>query len=86
MNSQARVMAILMVAVLLDAVIGYRVFRGIVHTGTGMYCKLTRRGWWEREKCTSSIFYSQTLWLLISLAMGLMAGYVTMQALKTGKF
>lgn len=61
-------------------------FRGVVHAGTGLYCSVTRRGWREREKCTSSIFYSPKLWLVISLAMGLMAGYVTLQALKTGTF
>lgn len=86
MNTYARMMAVLMAVILLDALVGYRVFRNIIHAGTGMYCKVTRRGWWEREKCTSSIFYSQALWVVISVIMGLMGGYVTMQALKTGKF
>lgn len=86
MNTKARAMAVLLAVVLLDAVLGYRVFRGMVHTGTGVYCKLTHRGEWERARCTSDIFYSRSLWLVISTAMGLMGGYVTLQALRTGRF
>lgn len=86
MNTLARVLAVYLALVLLDAVSGYKLFRKVVHSATGVYCKLTNRGWWEREQCTSTLFYSKWLWLVISVAMGSAAGYVTLQALKTGKF
>ena len=56
--------------VLLDAVLGFRLFRGVVRAGAGLYCRLTRKPAWERERCADRVFYSRWLWLAISLLMG----------------
>ena len=86
MNQRARLLSMTLVLVFLDAAMGFGVYRKAVHTATGIYCALANKSSFERYDCTSRIFYSRTLWLLISAAMGLSAGYVTMQALKTGKW
>lgn len=86
MNTLARVLSLYLALVLLDAMMGYKMFRKVVFNATGLYCKLTNRTWAEQEYCTNAVFYSKWMWLLISVAMGTMASYVTMQALKTGKF
>lgn len=86
MNTLARVLAVYLAIVLLDALVGYRMFREVVHAATGMYCKLLSKHPDERAQCTARIFYSKELWLVISVLMGLAGGYVTQQALKTGKF
>lgn len=86
MNTLARVLAVYLVLVMLDAVAGYRMFRNFVHLVTGLYCKMANKSWWEQERCTSDIFYSRALWLVISMIMGLIGGYVTLQGLKTKKW
>ena len=86
MNSLARILSIYLLVVLIDALAGYRLFRDLVHAVTGLYCKLTNKSWWERERCTADIFYSRALWLVISMAMGLAGGYVTLHALKTKRW
>lgn len=86
MNTLARVLAVYLAVVLLDALSGYRMFRNLVHGATGLYCGLFNKSAWERETCTARIYYSKGIWLVISVLMGLASGYVTQQALKTGKF
>lgn len=86
MNTLARFLAIYLLVVLLDAALGFDLYRRLVHAGTGAYCKLTKRTRFERHECTARIFYSGTLWLVISMAMGLVGGYVTMNALQTKRW
>lgn len=86
MNTLARVLAVYLVVVLLDALSGYRLFRDLVRMVVGLFCKLANRSAWERERCTADIFYSKGLWLVISMLMGLAGGYVTLQALRTKKW
>lgn len=86
MNALARLLSVYLVMVLADSALGFGVYRSFVHAGSGAYCFVTQRNPWEREACTDRVFHSNSLWLLISLAMGLAAGYVTLQAFKTGKW
>ena len=86
MNTLARVLAAFLVIVFLDAAGGFGLYRDLVHAATGAYCSLTNRTSFERYDCTSRVFYSQRLWLLISVLMGLSGGYVTLNALSTGKW
>lgn len=86
MNSLARALAILLAVVLVDALVGFRVYRKLVHSAAGVYCKLTNRRQWERTRCTERVFYSSTLWLVIAIAAGLAGGYVTLQALATQRW
>lgn len=86
MNRLARFLAVYLVLVFVDAAAGFGLYRNLVHTASGAYCALTNRSQFERYDCTSRVFYSRALWVLISLAMGAAGGYVTLQALKTGKW
>lgn len=86
MNALARFLAVYLAVVLVDALAGFGLYRSLVHTATGAYCALANKSQWERSDCTTRIFYSRSLWLLISLAMGAAGGYVTLQALRSGKW
>lgn len=86
MNTLARFLAVYLALVFLDAAAGFGLYRSLVHGATGAYCALTNRSSFERYDCTSRVFYSRNLWLVISVLMGLAGGYVTMSALKTGKW
>lgn len=86
MNTLARILAVYLVVVFLDAALGFDIYRRLVHGATGLYCAVTNRSQFERHDCTSRVFYSRTLWLLISVLMGLGGGYVTLQALQTRKW
>lgn len=86
MNTLARGLAVYLAVVLLDALSGFGLYRNLVHAATGAYCAVANRSSWERADCTARIYYSRPLWLLISLAMGAVGGYVTLQALKSGKW
>lgn len=86
MNTLARFLAVYLVLVFADAFAGFGLYRRVVHAGTGLYCTLTRREKWEQYQCTDSLFYSHTLWVAISVLMGLAGGYVTLQALATKKW
>lgn len=83
MNALARWLAVYLVLVLVDAAMGFGLYRKSVHALTGAYCRLTRRNEWDRARCTERIVTSRLLWLLISAIMGLCAGYVTLQLLTT---
>lgn len=86
MNTLAKVLAVLLVVVFADAAGGFGLYRSFVHAGTGAFCAVARRSEFERHDCTARIFYSKTLWLLISAGMGVAGGYVTLNALKTRKW
>jgi len=86
MNTLARILAVYLAIVFVDAALGFGLYRSLVHTATGAYCAVTNRTQFERYDCTSRIFYSRNLWLVISVLMGLGGGYVTLQALQTGKW
>ena len=84
MNTAARVLAIYLLLVLFDGTAaGFRLYRWLVHRAAGVYCALTNRSEFERARCTSSVFYSSTMWALIALFTGLAAGYVTHAALRS---
>lgn len=86
MNPLARFLAVYLLVVFLDAAAGFGLYRSLVHAATGAYCSLTNRTSFERYDCTSRVFYSRTLWLVISAAMGLAGGYVALDAMTTGKW
>ena len=86
MNTLARLLALLLVLVFTDAAAGFGLYRGLVHGATGVYCRLTNRTSFERFDCTSRVFYSRTLWMIISALLGVAGGYVTLNALQTGKW
>lgn len=86
MNTLARVLAVYLLVVFLDALAGFGLYRKAVHGLTGVYCKITNRERWEQFQCTDRVFYSHTLWVVISVLMGLSGGYVTLQALTTRRW
>jgi len=86
MNALARFLAVYLLLVFADAAFGFSVYRRLVHAATGAYCALTNRTQFERADCTGRVFYSRTLWTVISVLMGLAAGYVTLQGLQTGRW
>jgi hypothetical protein len=86
MNSLARFLSLLLLVILVDAVAGFGAYRKLVHAATGAYCAVTNRNSFERYDCTTRIYYSRHLWGLISIVVGLSSGYVTMQALKSGRW
>lgn len=86
MNTLARFLAVYLAIVFLDAVAGFGLYRGLVHASTGAYCAVTNRSTFERADCTSRVFYSRHLWMVISVLMGLAGGYVTLNALRTRKW
>ena len=67
------VIAAYLLLVLVDAALGFRMFHGVVRSGAGLYCRLTRKPAWERERCTDRVFHSRALWILISVLMGSLA-------------
>jgi hypothetical protein len=83
MNTTARVLAIYLLLVFFDGTTGFRLYRWLVHKAAGVYCTLTKRSEFERARCTSSVFYSSTVWAIIALFTGIVAGYVTHSALRT---
>lgn len=86
MKTLARFLAVYLVLVFVDALAGFGLYRRLVHGAASAYCAVTNKSSWERNECTDRVFYNRTLWLVISLAMGAAGGYVTLQALKTGKW
>jgi hypothetical protein len=86
MNQIARLLAVFLALVLLDSTMGFEVYRKAVHAGTGAYCAVTNRTAFERFDCTSRLFYSRPLWLVVSLLTGLAGGYVTLQAMRTRRW
>jgi hypothetical protein len=86
MNTLARVLAVYLLLVLADAVGGFKLYHRVVHAGAGAWCRLTGRAPHEQHECASRLFYSRALWLAISAVMGVIAGYVAMQAAKTGRW
>lgn len=86
MNTLSRFLALFLALVALDSAMRFGMYRQLVHTATGAYCTLTNRTSFERFDCTSRVFYSRGLWLLISALTGLAGGYVTLNALQTGKW
>lgn len=86
MNTLARVLAVFLLIVFVDAAGGFGAYRGVVHALTGAYCTVARRSEFQRYDCTSRIFYSRALWLAISVGMGLAGGYVALAALKTRRW
>jgi hypothetical protein len=86
MNSLARVLAVLLSLVLVDALAGFRLYQRLVAAAVGAWCKLTNRDDYERMRCASSIFYSKGLWLLISALMGVASGYVALEGVTTRRW
>lgn len=86
MNTVARILALFLALVALDSAARFGIYRSLVHTATGAYCALTNRTSFERFDCTSRVFYSRRVWLVISVLTGLAGGYVTLSALQTGKW
>lgn len=86
MNTLARFLAVYLLLVFVDAAFGFGLYRRLVHAATGAYCAMTNRTQFERADCTSRVFYSRPLWLVISVLMGLAAGYVTMQGMQTRRW
>lgn len=86
MNALARFLAIYLLVVFVDAMLGWGVYRRLVLGATAGYCRVTNRTAFERFDCANRIFHSRALWMAIASAMGLAGGYVTFQALKTRKW
>jgi hypothetical protein len=83
MNSLARVLALLLVLIFVDAAMKFGMYRRMVHSATGAYCTVAKRSQFERFDCTNRIFYSKPLWVVISVLVGGGAGYVAMEAMRT---
>jgi len=87
MNALARYLALYLLVVFLDAALGFGAYKAWVRGGAAAYCFVTNQNSrWNRRACTNAVFYSSTLWRVISLLMGAAAGYVTLQAVSTGRW
>ena len=86
MNALARLLAIYLALVFVDAALGFELYRKLVRGLASLVCFVLRRTAAERDSCTARVFQSRLLWLLISVAMGLAAGYVALQALATQRW
>lgn len=85
MNWLARILAVYLALVLLDAMSRFKLFLKTVHAGAGVWCRVVDPKA-DRVACAERVFYSRTLWFIISALIGLMAGYVTLQALNTRRW
>ncbi len=86
MNSLARALSVYLLVVFADALLGFGLYRKLVQGVVGAFCFVTNRHPADRRQCEQDVFFSRTLWMLIAAGMGVAGGYVTLQALKTGKF
>ena len=86
MNSLARFLAVYLALIFLDAAAGFGLYKRLVHMATGGYCALTKRSEFERFACTNRIFYSREMWMALSVAVGIAAGYVGLQAMRTRRW
>lgn len=86
MNTTARLLSLYLVLVMIDALGGFGMYRRLVSAVASGYCAVTNRSSFDRFDCTSRVFHSRNMWLLISALMGLAGGYVTLQFMKSGKW
>ena len=56
--------------VLVDAALGFRIFHRAVRAAAGLYCRVTRKAAWERERCTDRVFHNRAVWAVISVLLG----------------
>ena len=82
MDSLARALAVWLALVFVDAVTGFRAYRRLLGVGCKAYCAATGR--YDHGRHRDALFYSRAAWLVISALVGGAAGYVTLQALKSG--
>lgn len=86
MNSMARFLAVYLALIFLDAATGFGVYKRLVHAASGAYCAVTNRSEFERYACTNRVFYSRELWMALSMGVGIAAGYVGLQAMRTRRW
>ena len=84
MNTLAKVIAVWLLLVAVDAATGFGMYRKLVWGVSGAWCAATNRDAFQRHECTARVFYSRGVWGFMSVLVGLAAGYVSYEAMKPG--